>query len=210
MPPVWLCCLSEFNGARGADELSAGDFLALAASEILGAFVGAVLVWIHFLPHFKTVPEPPSGDPVADLMRTRDYIERNARQFASYNTQALKVGHCLSVCLSLHSRMHHSGVGGGVGGRMAGPVLSVHCFPQGTWGVVCLSALVSAMRVGLETSGAPGNTLLAVERRRDSCRATAWCSRPLIAGGTRLWPPDHPRHPRPALLRVFRHRSCQA
>jgi glycerol uptake facilitator-like aquaporin len=85
-----------FFGSQG--ELSAGDFFALSAAEILGAFIGAVLVWIHFLPHFKTVPEPPTGDPVADLMRTRDYIDRNARQYASYNTQVAEVR--LSVCTS--------------------------------------------------------------------------------------------------------------
>lgn len=26
----------------------------------MGAFIGAVLVWLHYLPHFKTVPEPPA------------------------------------------------------------------------------------------------------------------------------------------------------
>ena len=33
-------------------------------------FVGAILVWIHFLPHFKTVPEP-AGANTSDLLLRR-------------------------------------------------------------------------------------------------------------------------------------------
>jgi hypothetical protein len=33
-------------------------FLALAGAEFAGAFVGACLVFLHYIPHFKTVPEP--------------------------------------------------------------------------------------------------------------------------------------------------------
>lgn len=67
-------------------DLPAGDVFALGACEMCGGFVGAVLVWLHFLPQFKTLPEPPSADPLADIVRTRDYVTRNARQLASYNT----------------------------------------------------------------------------------------------------------------------------
>lgn len=34
-------------------------FLALSGAEFAGALLGACLVWLHFLPHFKSVPEPP-------------------------------------------------------------------------------------------------------------------------------------------------------
>jgi glycerol uptake facilitator protein len=32
--------------------------LGLAAAEVLGAFAGAVLVWLHYLPHWKETPDP--------------------------------------------------------------------------------------------------------------------------------------------------------
>lgn len=41
---------------------------------------------LHFLPHFKTVPEPPSRELDADYVRTRDVLQRDALHLASYNT----------------------------------------------------------------------------------------------------------------------------
>ena len=46
------------------------DVLALSACEVAGAFIGAMLVWVVYLPHFKTIPEPPSEDPREDLLCT--------------------------------------------------------------------------------------------------------------------------------------------
>ncbi|KAL6785025.1 hypothetical protein ACKKBG_A02120 [Auxenochlorella protothecoides x Auxenochlorella symbiontica] len=48
------------------------EFLALSFSEVAGAFLGAVLVWLCYLPHFNIMPDPPSiadadpyyGDPL--------------------------------------------------------------------------------------------------------------------------------------------------
>ena len=43
--------------------VSTGDYHKLApyfAAETLGAFAGAVLVWLHFLPHWKETPDPVS------------------------------------------------------------------------------------------------------------------------------------------------------
>jgi glycerol uptake facilitator protein len=43
--------------------ISTGDYHKLApyfVAEMLGAFVGAVLVWLHFLPHWKETPDPVS------------------------------------------------------------------------------------------------------------------------------------------------------
>lgn len=45
------------------------EFMALAASQLVGGFVGGVLVWLHFLPHFKTIPEPPSKSDDELLLR---------------------------------------------------------------------------------------------------------------------------------------------
>lgn len=42
--------------------LNAKEFFALSFSELLGAFLGAVLVWLTFLPHFNLVPEPPEEE----------------------------------------------------------------------------------------------------------------------------------------------------
>src|SRR5450432_3651807 len=39
----------------------AGDyskFLPYAAAQMLGAFTGATLVWLHYLPHWRETPEP--------------------------------------------------------------------------------------------------------------------------------------------------------
>jgi glycerol uptake facilitator protein len=41
--------------------ISSGDYHKIAPyliAEMLGAFVGAVLVWLHFLPHWKETPDP--------------------------------------------------------------------------------------------------------------------------------------------------------
>lgn len=53
----------------------------------MGAFVGAALVWLHFLPHFKSLPEPPCSDPDEELLRSRDALSSSALGIASYNTR---------------------------------------------------------------------------------------------------------------------------
>jgi glycerol uptake facilitator protein len=40
------------------NKITGTEFVALSAAEFAGAFIGAVLVWLHYMPHFKTVPEP--------------------------------------------------------------------------------------------------------------------------------------------------------
>ncbi|GAX72731.1 hypothetical protein CEUSTIGMA_g187.t1 [Chlamydomonas eustigma] len=61
------------------------EFLALSASEIVGAFLGAVCTWLHWIPHFKTVPEPPAPNMSAELLRKRDALPKNAMDIASYD-----------------------------------------------------------------------------------------------------------------------------
>lgn len=48
---------------------------------------GAVLHWIHFLPHYKTLPEPPATDKDDALLRRRDTMKESALQIASYATR---------------------------------------------------------------------------------------------------------------------------
>ncbi|KAI8910075.1 aquaporin-like protein [Entophlyctis helioformis] len=68
--------------------LSTGDFFAIAAAEIAGGFIGAVGMYITYLPHFRTVPEPKSNDEDSPLLRTRDTIDASALRIASYNTKS--------------------------------------------------------------------------------------------------------------------------
>jgi glycerol uptake facilitator protein len=39
-------------------KLAVGKALLFAAAEIVGAFAGAVLVWLHYLPHWAETPDP--------------------------------------------------------------------------------------------------------------------------------------------------------
>eukprot|EP01026_Neomeris_dumetosa_P013345 TRINITY_DN14671_c0_g1_i12.p1 TRINITY_DN14671_c0_g1~~TRINITY_DN14671_c0_g1_i12.p1 ORF type:complete len:477 (-),score=44.35 TRINITY_DN14671_c0_g1_i12:671-2101(-) len=65
-------------------DISWSDWLALSVAEFMGAFFGAVFVWIHYLPHFKTVPKP-SPDEDDRLLRSGDPIGDTALHLASYN-----------------------------------------------------------------------------------------------------------------------------
>lgn len=62
------------------------EFIAAVSGEFLGAFIGAFLVWLHYLPHFKTVPEPAPRNEGEHLLRTRDALTPQALNIASYNT----------------------------------------------------------------------------------------------------------------------------
>ncbi|KAJ3102111.1 hypothetical protein HDU97_000753 [Phlyctochytrium planicorne] len=74
-------------------DLDAADFFALAFSEMAGGFVAACLVYLLFLPHFKTVPEIGTQSHEEALLRTRDVIEPSALRFASYNTKTSASSH---------------------------------------------------------------------------------------------------------------------
>eukprot|EP00123_Amoebidium_parasiticum_P013476 comp21977_c0_seq1/m.31749 comp21977_c0_seq1/g.31749 ORF comp21977_c0_seq1/g.31749 comp21977_c0_seq1/m.31749 type:complete len:461 (-) comp21977_c0_seq1:670-2052(-) len=60
----------------------------LMAAEFVGAFLGAVFMFLHHAPHFMTVPEPPCVNTEEALLRTRDAYKESAMQFISYNTEA--------------------------------------------------------------------------------------------------------------------------
>lgn len=49
--------------------------------------MGACLVWLHFLPHFKTIPEPPAEEEDDILLRSRDALSPTALGIASYNAR---------------------------------------------------------------------------------------------------------------------------
>ena len=53
-------------------ELDAGDCFALSGAQVGGAMIGASLVWLFYLPHFKTIPEPTPLSPRDALLRSRD------------------------------------------------------------------------------------------------------------------------------------------
>jgi hypothetical protein len=55
--------------------------------QLVGAFLGAVFMWLTFLPHFKTVPEPPAAHGTDNLLRSRDALPQNVNTISSYNTQ---------------------------------------------------------------------------------------------------------------------------
>ena len=63
------------------------DFVAYSFCQLLGAFIGSVLMWLAFLPHFKTVPEPPPDDEEETLLRSRDYVASPVLNIASYDTR---------------------------------------------------------------------------------------------------------------------------
>ena len=63
------------------------DFVAYSFCQLLGAFIGSMLMWLAFLPHFKTVPEPPPDDVEETLLRSRDYVASPVLNIASYDTR---------------------------------------------------------------------------------------------------------------------------
>lgn len=66
--------------------MRSGQFACIIAGDFLGAFIGAVLVWLLYLPHFKSVPEAPERDDNM-LLRSKDVLADNALGFVSYNNR---------------------------------------------------------------------------------------------------------------------------
>eukprot|EP00210_Caulerpa_lentillifera_P005866 g5610.t1 len=79
-----------------ADTIDWSDLLPITLCKISGAFLGGVTVWLFYLPHFATVPEPPPTKGTDELLRTRDYIGPSSLAFASYSTQRIPVVSSLS------------------------------------------------------------------------------------------------------------------
>ena len=70
-----------------ADVIDWIDVLPIAVCQIAGAFLGGCTVWLFYLPHFATVPEPPPPKVTDELLRTRDYINTSSLAYASYSTE---------------------------------------------------------------------------------------------------------------------------
>jgi len=68
-------------------KIDATEFVAAVGGEFFGAFLGAVLVWLHYIPHFKTVPTPYSAD-ADNLLLKGDTISPTALGIGSYNVKA--------------------------------------------------------------------------------------------------------------------------
>ena len=61
-PSPTICLPSTKFGRAGArwQTASSGRMLPYAIAQISGAFVGACLVWLHFMPHWKVTPDAES------------------------------------------------------------------------------------------------------------------------------------------------------
>ncbi|KAJ8328012.1 hypothetical protein QVD99_006258 [Batrachochytrium dendrobatidis] len=76
------------------NKLSFVDCICLILSQLAGGFMGAVAMFIVYLPHFRTIPEPPASTACGSdtnanvLLRTRDAIDVDALRVASYNTKS--------------------------------------------------------------------------------------------------------------------------
>jgi glycerol uptake facilitator-like aquaporin len=93
-------------------DISFTHFLALSGAEFAGALVGACLVFLHYLPHFKTVPEPMAAD-VDDMLLRRWGCTSGPRDLVSTVPLALPL---VLVTPSLAGRCWpRLGVAGGLG-----------------------------------------------------------------------------------------------
>jgi len=73
-------------GTAIAGQIDWRDLPALALSQMIGAFLGALLMFFYYYPQFKTVPEAPPERDADRLLRTRDDIGRRGLDYVSYNT----------------------------------------------------------------------------------------------------------------------------
>ncbi len=67
---------------------------------------GAVLMWLHFLPHFKTLPEPPPDAREDQLLRRRDAYREDQMAIASYNTRSDRKVSCRWLLAWLRSHRY--------------------------------------------------------------------------------------------------------
>eukprot|EP00898_Chlorokybus_atmophyticus_P008776 jgi/Chlat1/88/Chrsp1S03082 len=96
MNPAYCLCLAIVG------EIGWDDFVALSTAEVAGAFLGATLVWLHYLPHFKTTParhltqaSHSSAKPDDRLLSPPVQPDANALQVASYQNTLVPVPHNL-------------------------------------------------------------------------------------------------------------------
>lgn len=74
-------------GSAIVGNISFVDWAALSLSETIGAFSGALLMYVYYYPQFRTQPEPPPMRDAERLLRTTDDIGRRGLNYVSYNTR---------------------------------------------------------------------------------------------------------------------------
>lgn len=74
-------------GAAIAGHIDWLDWPCLALAQVIGAFFGAVMMWVFYLPQFETDPEPAPAKEDDRLLRTRDDMGPAALDFVSYSTR---------------------------------------------------------------------------------------------------------------------------
>jgi glycerol uptake facilitator-like aquaporin len=65
-------------------KLNGTEFILMTLSEIAGAFLGGILMYLVYLPHYRTIPE----EKHSSLTRTRDHLDVSALRISSYNTKS--------------------------------------------------------------------------------------------------------------------------
>lgn len=88
-----------------AEVIDWSDLAPIAACQFAGAFLGGCTVWLFYLPHFATVPEPPPSKIADELLRTRDYINPSSLAYASYSTYTVADVTSLSQGLQQFSKV---------------------------------------------------------------------------------------------------------
>lgn len=99
------------------------DFAVLSLAEVAGAFLGACLHFLHFYPHWRTLPEPSAGEPCERLLRRRDAAADDALRFAGYTTRRDRMVRAMANPFAgLRFRRGAASAGGAVGGVSDGGV----------------------------------------------------------------------------------------
>ena len=74
----------------------------LSLAELAGAFAGALLHFVHFYPHWRTLPEPAGAAPHEEaLLRRRDVAADDALRLAGYTTRRDRMVRAAAVLVAV-------------------------------------------------------------------------------------------------------------
>lgn len=61
----------------------------MSAEQVLTFLVWSCFaqVWLNYVPHFKSIPEPPVSQPQELLLRSRDYLPPSGLGISSYDSR---------------------------------------------------------------------------------------------------------------------------